>query len=1817
MGRRGARVAALLLVAAAQLAAALPAAQCGSITVFDGGLESSQALLAAPGSVRFANISVPVQSFISGGSLALSPLALNGSLPLRPTLDIGGDGALEWMFDGTGYGAFGEQELLSDGSREKEWSFPSPGTVSSGFALPEGAEVEGAVASVEALAERSWWNTSWRSRIPLQVRELAGKNQTDFVVEVLLDTRNWSLRSAESELRVTRLDPARGMETEVPIQILDEISNGSKCFEASLLFAVSNLSASSTQTYYVYFNNTGAPGPSPLLTDFHGRLIKNRLSGQTVERSFLGLLTGPYGCTIDPWGNLWVADRILHAVIGYSGSLGTPGASGSDSSHFKAPQDVAVRRDGLIVVSDPGNFRVCVFRPDGNLVRVLGVTGTPGSDDSHFQYPSGVAVDRDNNMYVADAGLHRVQVFDPNGSLLKTLGTPGTAGTGNMEFNQPFGLFVTASRDILVADRMNHRVLALKHLGGSSWAYNYTLGTTGNPGGDSLHLNQPFDVCVDTSGSTFVADTLNMRVQKFTGTTYRSTIGVTGQTGADNLHFAYPSSVAVSTSGEVFVCDYPLGRVQVYDAGLRHVRSLGSRHWSNLLSPGGSEDQFNEPWGVASNTSGAILVSDTQNHRVQVFTPLGSLVQTLGTTGVPGSDSAHFYFPRGLAVSRDGRVFVADGGYQIFPGTYSNHRVQVYNDLSDGVADATIGVSGSPGNDMGHLNQPWDVSINADDRAAIADRGFFSNTYPIVYYGHRVQILSDLSDLIPDFTYGVPGTPGCSTTLLNGPRGVGLSPSGTTYVADTDNNRVVGFKNDNNAEADFVINAFGTPGSGTYQLRCPSDVAVDPEGGLLVTDTENHRVQVYRSTGEYIQTIGETGVSLSDAFHLNSPCGIHVSSDGKILIADTGNHRVLRISPASLTLGEPEVLRAPENLSLSVAGVEVWRRNGTVVGRFDLELAGALRFALPGLTGSPDSYGNPMAVVEVNITNLGRGTVRLASLCVRYTVSLRPPDLSRSVRDYVASHASEADGEGMVSVPLVFSAASPGGLRVGGLNLTGDFAPVLLSPVPDLELDEDTSAPGICDLSRYFRDDFDQNLSYILMSATNSSVASVGLSREGLLSVNCSVPTALNWHGWIELRARASDSRGFTATSNDFRVVVRSVNDAPEILSSPPSLSATVGSEWSYYVEAGDADGDALTLSLVTRPAGMTLDQGLRRIAWTPTEAQVGENEVVVRASDGALHDEQAFIINVTAGGPPNTPPRVLSTPVTVAEVGKTYEYRLRASDDDGDPLAFTLDRCPAGMTIDSTGLIEWVPTEADLGVHEVVARISDGKSSVTQEFNITVARNITGVLPVLRITEPSAGSRLRGRVFVRGTASASAGEIELVEVKVDDGGWKEAVGRASWAFQLNTTELSNGRHQIFARARDTEGHYAEANVTVEVDNSAPAEPSVLPGGLLLWLLAAVCAGAAAAGAAYALAAKRREPRTPAGAYYRAGPPAPLAGPPVPPSPATGAAAGQLQAMAPQFAPPPAPARAPPAPPRQRPVDSVFLIYHDGRLITYFSRVDSAALDDTLDMIRKFVKASFSGQLGRLDSMQYESQNIIMERGNMMYMVVITPLRDFDQLRREMRHLLNAIDEKYRVVFKVWDGDFTKVKGVKTMVERFAGEEVWEEERGEEAGRGAPQGAPAAPSAPQVHPPKALLMAASPAPTPLHTAPQDGHGPAPEAVAPPATPAPVAPAPLLPAEAAREGEVHMPAAGEGGAPREAAGLEPAGVSPTPPAPPSAPEAGEPAAAAPADEAVEQKPVRAESDLSREEKLRILEDRFLLGEITEETYRDMKTKLMKR
>ena len=179
-------------------------------------------------------------------------------------------------------------------------------------------------------------------------------------------------------------------------------------------------------------------------------------------------------------------------------------------------------------------------------------------------------------------------------------------------------------------------------------------------------------------------------------------------------------------------------------------------------------------------------------------------------------------------------------------------------------------------------------------------------------------------------------------------------------------------------------------------------------------------------------------------------------------------------------------------------------------------------------------------------------------------------------------------------------------------------------------------------------------------------------------------------------------------------------NESPTITSTPITV-ATVDELYTYDVDATDPDDDTLTYTLTTSPTGMTINSTTGVINWTPTSAQIGDNNVTAKVSDGSLNGTQSFVIVVSITTE-NQPPTITSTPINAATVGVLYTYYVNATDPDGDTLTYALTTSPTGMTINSTtGVINWTPTSAQIGDNNVTAKVSDGDLFDTQSFIITV----------------------------------------------------------------------------------------------------------------------------------------------------------------------------------------------------------------------------------------------------------------------------------------------------------------------------------------------------------------------------------------------------------------------------------------------------------------------------------------------------------------
>src|SRR3989338_2688729 len=128
------------------------------------------------------------------------------------------------------------------------------------------------------------------------------------------------------------------------------------------------------------------------------------------------------------------------------------------------------------------------------------------------------------------------------------------------------------------------------------------------------------------------------------------------------------------------------------------------------------------------------------------------------------------------------------------------------------------------------------------------------------------------------------------------------------YVSDCFNNRIVVLS----AEGLEVLGVFGTEGSGPMNFKYPNGVAVDyATRSLLVSDSRNHRVQVFRieegpddkpdgrgpcPSHVYSHTLGDRRGS--ELGQLNFPVGVTVDKTNRteegpsVFVSDNLNHRI-------------------------------------------------------------------------------------------------------------------------------------------------------------------------------------------------------------------------------------------------------------------------------------------------------------------------------------------------------------------------------------------------------------------------------------------------------------------------------------------------------------------------------------------------------------------------------------------------------------------------------------------------------------------------------------------------------------------------------------------------------------------------------------------------------------------------------------------------------------------------------------------------------------------------------------------------------------
>lgn len=259
-----------------------------------------------------------------------------------------------------------------------------------------------------------------------------------------------------------------------------------------------------------------------------------------------------------------------------------------------------------------------------------------GSKGDFFESPYALALDYLGNVYLSDIEKQEIFVFTRRGKFVFSFGEvavvppPGQKiknSTGG--FLYPAGIAVTSRGEILVVDSGNKRINVYDRKGNFLRYFNPEV---------SL-INPLMLACY--RGKVYLTDRGCVRLFTEKGR-YLGSIG--------QGYLEGPWGVAVDRQGNIYVAD-------TLNLSLCAFSPSGKLLWQKGSAANSSRREFGLPVGLALDPKNErLFVSDALRQKIYLYDLKGN---RLGEAGGEGS-AFQFYFPRGLAYSSNGYLYVAD-----------------------------------------------------------------------------------------------------------------------------------------------------------------------------------------------------------------------------------------------------------------------------------------------------------------------------------------------------------------------------------------------------------------------------------------------------------------------------------------------------------------------------------------------------------------------------------------------------------------------------------------------------------------------------------------------------------------------------------------------------------------------------------------------------------------------------------------------------------------------------------------------------------------------------------------------------------------------------------------------------------------------------------------------------------------------------------------------------------------------------------------------------------------------------------------------------
>lgn len=553
---------------------------------------------------------------------------------------------------------------------------------------------------------------------------------------------------------------------------------------------------------------------------------------------------------------------------------------------------MSVGNDSLYV-GDTGYGRVHIMSQD---LTHRSVFGSLGLGDNKYQLPSDIGFDKDGNAYITDLFNCNVTKVDKRGDFIKKFGSEGTE---NGQFLAPAGVCVDGSGNVYISDGISARIQKFD----SNLSYISTFARSN----DKTQLISPGALRVGPNGNIFVADYKSGVIFEYTtdGKYVKLAVNPT-----DEKKFIAMGPFGFDKDGGIWIVDRAptATSVKIYgaDGTFKKAVDIGD---GDSICDGlaiGTDSVFVHVIGSPTEPNGYTPDNPfffPSNQTLYKLDLQGKVVSTFKSDPAASGRGGEI---QGVAVDSKGTVYAVSR--KAFTGDKATSKVHVYKPdgtLTDTITSSNLSIPGSA--------IIKNVTIDSYDNVYFivkeASNGYIvklsdtSTTYGKEDIVEPNSIVTDRMDniYIGDYAkkqvlvFTNQGKKRDELRVNAGIRSIAVDPYRNIAVAAETSISVIDKKGRD-------VASMGGAGRKEGSVYYPTGIVFTDKGGLIVSDTENGRIQIFDKTDS-----GKFQIAYTSPRMFYCAGGLYWGKDNKLYMTDMLHNVVYKLSiPGYLPPGTGE-----------------------------------------------------------------------------------------------------------------------------------------------------------------------------------------------------------------------------------------------------------------------------------------------------------------------------------------------------------------------------------------------------------------------------------------------------------------------------------------------------------------------------------------------------------------------------------------------------------------------------------------------------------------------------------------------------------------------------------------------------------------------------------------------------------------------------------------------------------------------------------------------------------------------------------------------